>query len=107
MDGRITLAGDAAHPMTFQRGQGLNHAITDSLRLFEAIQKFWDNGQKGIALEKRADAVSGYEKEMVARSGEEVRLGEKNSKMLHDWDMVMQSPAVTKGMGALRDEKKT
>ncbi|KAJ8068410.1 hypothetical protein OCU04_003970 [Sclerotinia nivalis] len=27
-NGRVTLAGDSAHPMSYQRGQGLNHSMT-------------------------------------------------------------------------------
>lgn len=39
-NGRVTLAGDAAHPMTFQRVQGLNHAIQDSFLLCKGIERF-------------------------------------------------------------------
>ncbi|CAP87104.1 Pc24g01960, partial [Penicillium rubens Wisconsin 54-1255] len=31
-DGRVTLARDAAHAMTYQRGQGLDHLLTCSLQ---------------------------------------------------------------------------
>lgn len=34
---------------------------------------------------------------MIARGGEEVQLGGENSKMLHDWDKVRQSPTFRKG----------
>lgn len=94
--GLITLAGDAAHPMTFQRGQGLNHALTDSVKLCKAIVDCW-HGNEGF-LSGRAAAIEGYETEMVARASEEVRLGELNSKMLHDWDRVQQSPVFGKGL---------
>ena len=94
--GRITLAGDAAHPMTFQRGQGLNHAIMDSFQLYQAIEKFWSQGQ--FSPEQRAEAITAYETEMVARGGEEVRLSEANSVAMHDWEKVMQSPSWNKGM---------
>lgn len=40
--GRVTLAGVAAHPMTFQRGQGLNHSIMDASELVNnAITGHW------------------------------------------------------------------
>ena len=97
--GRITIAGDAAHPMTFQRGQGLNHAITDSLKLCNTIQRFWNSGT--FSTDRRAMAIREYEDEMSQRSGEEVRLGEMNSKMMHDWDQVLESPVFKKGMGQL------
>ena len=95
--GLVTLVGDAAHPMTFQRGQGLNHAVTDSQKLCKAIVDCW-NGDDGF-LAGRKTAIDGYEKEMIARASEEVRLGEQNSKMLHDWELVRQSPIFGKGIG--------
>lgn len=96
--GLITLAGDAAHPMTFQRGQGLNHALTDSMKLCRAIVDCWHGSEEFSS--GRAAAIDGYEKEMIARTSEEVRLGELNSKMLHDWEQVQQSPVFGKGVRA-------
>ena len=90
------MAGDAAHPMTFQRGQGLNHAVTDSVKLCKAIVDCWHSSEGFVS--GRAAAIDGYEKEMIARASEEVRLGELNSKMLHDWEQVQQSPGLKKGI---------
>lgn len=95
--GRVTLAGDSAHPMTFQRGQGLNHAITDAVKLCGAISGIWHH-ERGCEIGQRANAVGLYEAEMVARSGEEVRLSAKNTGMLHDWEQVMQSPVFKSGL---------
>ncbi|KAL8951951.1 MAG: hypothetical protein Q9222_002103 [Ikaeria aurantiellina] len=95
--GRVTLAGDAAHPMTFQRGQGLNHAITDAFKLCTAITNVW-HGSEGMKGDARARAIDGYEAEMIKRGGEEVRLGERNTKMLHNWEQVLQSPVLQKGL---------
>ena len=95
--GRVTLAGDAAHPMTFQRGQGLNHAITDAVKLWEAITTSW-RADGNAFVEERARAVQGYESEMIARGGEEVRLSAKNTGMLHDWQQFMESPMVKYGL---------
>ncbi len=102
--GRVTLAGDAAHPMTFQRGQGLNHAVLDSLKLCEAI-KSCCHAAEGFKVQRRRDTIDEYEKEMVMRSGEEVRLGEINSKMMHDWTRVRESPVLKKGMGMRIQER--
>ena len=95
-DGRITLAGDAAHPMTFQRGQGLNHAIMDAYQLCKTLEKLWDSGD--FSVKERAAAMNDYETEMIPRTGEEVRLSEANSVAMHDWEKVMQSPSMNKGM---------
>ncbi|KAI4176179.1 MAG: hypothetical protein LQ343_001223 [Gyalolechia ehrenbergii] len=95
--GRVTLAGDAAHPMTFQRGQGLNHAVTDSSKLCKAIMDIWKVSQ-GPNAETKARCIQEYETEMIKRGSDEVRLGEMNTKMLHDWEKVMQSPVMQKGL---------
>lgn len=82
--------------MTFQRGQGLNHAIQDSYRVCQAIKSFWNDGD--FTIEQRSAAVRGYEEEMIPRGGEEVRLSEENSVKMHKWSKAMQSPSLRKGM---------
>ncbi|KAK8035057.1 hypothetical protein PG993_010052 [Apiospora rasikravindrae] len=85
--GRITLVGDSAHPMTYHRGQGLNHAIDDAGHIVKLLAKQGD---------KPLSAVIGqYEAEMRPRAGEEVRLSEMNSYMLHDWEKLSHSPFMT------------
>lgn len=96
--GLVTLAGDAAHPMTVQRGQALNHAITDVGNLSKAIQDVLSPEDGAKATKSQADAISAYEKEMITRGGEEVRLCTKNSEMLHNWELVMKSPVMTAGL---------
>lgn len=44
-----------------------------------------------------AQAIADYEVEMKDRAGLEVRLSSENSRMVHIWDEVMQSPIMTKG----------
>ena len=95
--GLISLAGDAAHPMTFQRGQGLNHAITDALKLCEAVTKIW-RPREGLVTEERAGAIDEYEEEMIERGGAEVRLSYQNTVMVHDWEKVLQSPVLNQGL---------
>jgi len=90
--GRVTLAGDAAHTMTYQRGQGLNHSVTDAARLVAAIKSVLDGDAA------RDVAIAKYEEEMIARAGEEVRMSTKNTLMLHDWEKAIQSPVMKKGM---------
>ena len=95
--GRVTLAGDGAHPMTFQRGQGLNHAIYDAQQVCDAIKSCWE-GAKGFNMEKRKAAIDAYEKEMKPRGSQEVHNSEMNSKAMHDWSKVKESPVLKKGM---------
>ncbi|PYI09808.1 FAD binding domain-containing protein [Aspergillus sclerotiicarbonarius CBS 121057] len=90
--GRVTLAGDAAHAMTYQRGQGLNHSITDAANLVEAVRR------TVCLLATQDSAITDYEDEMIARAGGEVNLSTVNTAMLHDWQKVLQSPVLTSGM---------
>lgn len=83
--------------MTFQRGQGLNHAITDALKLVQAIERHWHR-ESGFDQEEGVKAIEGYENEMVTRTSEEVRLGEMNTVMMHDWARLKESPVMTRGM---------
>lgn len=90
--GRVTMAGDAAHAMTYQRGQGLNHSVTDAAKLTEAVQQFVSGKTT------RAEAISSYEEEMIARAGGEVRLSTMNTNMVHNWQKVQESPIMRSGM---------
>lgn len=95
--GRVTMAGDAAHAMTYQRGQGLNHSVTDAANLAEAVRAFV-KGEKSPQA-----AIASYEEEMIERAGGEVRLSTMNTEMLHDWKKVLQSPVLTSGMVSSKD----
>ncbi|KAI0834560.1 FAD/NAD(P)-binding domain-containing protein [Hypoxylon sp. FL0890] len=89
-NGRVTLVGDAAHAMTYHRGQGLNHSIDDIFKLFELLTKPENRSQ--------AELINAYESEMRPRSGEEVRLSEMNSFMVHNWEKAQQSPLMKRGV---------
>ncbi|KAL5354234.1 hypothetical protein ACLOAV_000321 [Pseudogymnoascus australis] len=90
-NGRITLAGDAAHPMTFQRGQGMNHGIADAASLVTQLKS---------ALADHSsvkNAVKAYNTEMIARAGDEVATSKVNTEMLHDWSRMMDSAIMQRG----------
>jgi hypothetical protein len=89
--GRMTLAGDAAHPMPPYRGQGLNHAICDISHLMDAITTI-RSGEKSIE-----EAINEYDDEIVPRGRDEVTCSVENGKMLHDWEQVKQSPVFNQG----------
>ncbi|KAI1104292.1 FAD/NAD(P)-binding domain-containing protein [Jackrogersella minutella] len=88
--GRVTLVGDAAHPMTYHRGQGLNQSINDAYKLVEQLTNPENRSQ--------AELISAYESEMRPRSGDEVRQSEVNSLMLHNWEKAEQSPLMKRGV---------
>lgn len=96
----VTLVGDAAHPMTFHRGQGLNNAIYDVAALAKLL------GEKGIGVPKDGveSAVDVYEREMLQRGREAVIGSNENSLLTHDWNTLLQSPLFKSGVN--RDEAK-
>ena len=89
--GRVRLTGDAGHPVTFQRGQGLNHGIADARNF---TNKLVEVVAGKISLE---EAASSYQKEMIERAGDEVRASKMNTEMLHDWDRMAESPLMQRG----------
>jgi len=94
--GRMTLLGDAAHPMPPYRGQGLNHCIADCHHLLGQI-KSAISGAKSWS-----QAITDYENEMVPRGAEEVKCSIENGIMLHDWEKVKQSPVFTSGFRPMK-----
>lgn len=115
--GRVTLAGDAAHPMTYRksallkvllaslndacivdRGQGLNNAIHDAAYLCNALN---EHCHRGTPLPEAMDI---YEKEMQERGRAAVISSGENSLMVHDWEQLQNSPFFKIGLKAL--EKK-
>ncbi|KAH6654962.1 hypothetical protein BKA67DRAFT_656932 [Truncatella angustata] len=88
--GLVTLAGDAAHPMTYHRGQGLNHALDDAGKIVKLLSTSKGRSQSEI--------IDVYETEMRARAGEEVRLSEMNSRMLHDFSRLQESPLMKRSL---------
>ncbi|KAL5380077.1 hypothetical protein DPSP01_008113 [Paraphaeosphaeria sporulosa] len=90
-NGLITMVGDAAHPMTYQRGQGLNHSLTDAGKLRDTLVKIREGAD-------RSQAITSFEEEMIQRAGDEVRSCTVNTALLHDWEKVKTSPFYSKGM---------
>lgn len=77
--------------MTYQRGQGLNHSLTDASQVRDALV----NINKGA---DRKQAITEYEDKMIERAGGEVRDCTNNTSLLHDWEKVKHSPFYTKGI---------
>jgi 2-polyprenyl-6-methoxyphenol hydroxylase-like FAD-dependent oxidoreductase len=87
----MTLCGDAAHPMTPHRGQGLNNALQDASNFVEAMKRV-------VQGEKLEDEVSKYDEEMLERGMAEMGVSLKQTLFIHDWETLMQSPMVKIGM---------
>ncbi|KAK3299887.1 uncharacterized protein B0H64DRAFT_421345 [Chaetomium fimeti] len=66
--GRVTLLGDAAHPMTMYRGEAANQGFTDAKNLAQQLA-LWHGGSK-----TRQEALTAYETEMAQRGREAVLL---------------------------------
>lgn len=93
-NGRVTLAGDAAHSMLPFRGQGLNHSIQDVHNLVQAVTETYQDA----AAERKAELIQEYSDEAARRGGEEAELSKKNGYMLMDYARFMDSPYMKHGL---------
>ncbi|KXX73145.1 6-hydroxynicotinate 3-monooxygenase [Madurella mycetomatis] len=89
--GRATLAGDAAHSMTFHRGQGGNLAIKDA---DEFVKRMVDVHEGKLSLKV---AVDDYEKGVLAR-GQEVEISKQQAMAFHDYENFDNSPVFKMGI---------
>lgn len=87
----MTLCGDAAHPMTPHRGQGLNNALQDASNFVAAMKEV-------VGGKWRQDAVDAYDKEVLERGTTEMGISLKQTLFIHNWETMMQSPMVKMGM---------
>ncbi|KAF2801040.1 FAD/NAD(P)-binding domain-containing protein [Melanomma pulvis-pyrius CBS 109.77] len=88
--GRVTLCGDAAHSMTFHRGQGANNAFYDSYCFVEAMKAV----KAGTPLNQ---AVSEYDEMILKRGIEEVQISKSQTFFTHDWENFVNSPVIKLG----------
>jgi 2-polyprenyl-6-methoxyphenol hydroxylase-like FAD-dependent oxidoreductase len=93
--GKMTLCGDAAHPMTPHRGQGLNNALQDAANFVAAMHKIYGSPEQTQGLKQ---AVDEYDAEVLERGMLEMNISLKQSLFIHDWETLMQSPMVKMGM---------
>ncbi|KAK4444712.1 FAD/NAD(P)-binding domain-containing protein [Podospora aff. communis PSN243] len=91
--GKVTLAGDAAHAMTFHRGQGLGNAISDAAEMLQHLRGMAEHTPAELA-----KAVKRYEEGMWPRGLEAVEGNLENTVAIHNWEFVMKSPIVVKGL---------
>ncbi|KAL7565014.1 hypothetical protein ACA910_020726 [Epithemia clementina (nom. ined.)] len=88
---RVTLIGDACHPMSPFKGQGANQAMLDALSLANSIYKLCHVEKKGLD-----HALKHFEEEMLARSAVKVQASAEAVKFLHS-DIAIQEGNVTRG----------
>ena len=85
---KVTLIGDAAHPMSPFKGQGANQALLDALALARGISKgCWSSSQwkeAGI----RESVLNEFEAEMLERSAIKVKGSAEAAEFLHS-DIVL------------------
>ncbi|KAK0721053.1 hypothetical protein B0H67DRAFT_211733 [Lasiosphaeris hirsuta] len=91
--GRVTLAGDAAHPMLIYRGQGFQHAIMDANNYLDALVKIRDAG------EPREAVVSAYSDEMVERGAKAVKQSLQEAELSMDLESVGKMLMAKQGHG--------
>jgi len=82
-ESRVTLMGDAAHPMSPFKGQGANQALLDALSLARTIYKT-GNSANGFAKEGSVtNALREFEAEMMTRSAVKVKASAEAARFLH------------------------
>ncbi|KAE8364681.1 hypothetical protein BDV27DRAFT_172200 [Aspergillus caelatus] len=87
-NGRVTLAGDAAHAMTMYRGEAANHGLLDAFHLGDAISQIY-SGQTG-----QQAALDVYETEMRMRTKRAVRLSRQACRDAHAWEQLNEHSAI-------------
>ncbi|THY76244.1 hypothetical protein D6C95_09983 [Aureobasidium pullulans] len=87
--GRVTLAGDAAHPMTMFRGEAANHGIQDAYDLWKNLKLVCYSG------DNMRDAIQDYESKMTKRAVDAILLSRQACEDAHHYPVDKSSPLVT------------
>lgn len=92
-DGRVTLAGDAGHPMLILRGQGFQHAVTDVHNYVQALLAVRDGG------EERREVLGRYDADMVERGSKAAVQALEEAELAMDEKKVEKMLMVRRGHG--------
>ncbi|KAI9693182.1 MAG: hypothetical protein M1822_005178 [Bathelium mastoideum] len=95
--GRVTLAGDAAHPMAPYRGQGLNNALEDAAYYVEAISNFRSSKQS------LSEVIDAYDDEVRTRGKKEIAVSFGQAVAFHDWAKLEKSALAVHGTLKIKD----
>ena len=80
---KITLIGDAAHPMSPFKGQGANQAMLDALSLARGIYKGCKPLSQWRETGIRKSVLTEFESEMLERSASKVKGSAEAAELLH------------------------
>lgn len=80
---KVTLIGDAAHPMSPFKGQGANQALLDALALARGISKKCNISSQWKEVGIRKSVLTAFEAEMIKRSASKVKSSAEAAKLLH------------------------
>jgi 2-polyprenyl-6-methoxyphenol hydroxylase-like FAD-dependent oxidoreductase len=80
---KITLIGDAAHPMSPFKGQGANQALLDAISLARGISKGCSSLSKWKVEGIRKSVLTEFEAEMLERSASKVKSSAQAVQLLH------------------------
>jgi 2-polyprenyl-6-methoxyphenol hydroxylase-like FAD-dependent oxidoreductase len=80
---KVTLLGDAAHPMSPFKGQGANQALLDALALARAITKGCHPLSQWKIAGIRKSVLTEFESEMLERSATKVKTSAEAAHFLH------------------------
>ncbi|MGL2993121.1 FAD-dependent oxidoreductase [Flavobacterium sp. TSSA_36] len=98
---QVTLLGDAAHPMSPFKGQGANQALLDALSLARTITKGCGPKSDWRAKGIRAQVLTPFESEMLARSAVKVKDSAAAAEFLHS-DVVLHEADEPRGRCLLK-----
>ena len=102
--GKVTLMGDAAHPMSPFKGQGANQALLDALALARGISigcaQFSQWRETGI----RESVLTEFEAEMLGRSASKVKDSADAAQFLHS-EIVLHQADEPRGQYLKRKDK--
>lgn len=91
--GRVTLAGDAAHPMLIYRGQGFQHAILDASQYLDALVKV----HEGAGTRERA--IAAYDANLIERGALAVQQSLQEAELSMDPQTVHRMLMARQGHG--------